>query len=218
MNRRSAKENGKDGWNMNKRIITISREFGSGGHTIGKTVAEELGIAFYDQELLEHIAEETGFSREFIKSAAEDSTANYSLLFNMVVNRSFQLRNEPTPADTVFFAQMKIIQNIAEQEECVIVGRCSDYILRDRKDCLNVFIHADEKSKLKRAVKYYNVSEKDAPAVMKKKDKARYNHYKYYTDQEWGMASNYDLCLNSGLLGIEGCVKVIQDVLNKFAD
>ena len=95
------------------------------------------------------------------------------------------------------------------------MGRCADYILREREDCLNVFIHADEKSKLARAVKYFEISEKDAPAVLRKRDKARANHYKYYTDQEWGAASNYDLSLNSGLLGVEGCVKVIKDVLDQ---
>ena len=95
----------------------------------------------------------------------------------------------------------------------MIVGRCADYILREREDCLNVFIFADNESKIERAEKYFNITREEAPEVLKKKDKARANHYKYYTDQEWGMASNYDLCLNSGLIGIEGCVKAIQQVL-----
>ena len=95
----------------------------------------------------------------------------------------------------------------------MIVGRCADYILREREDCLNVFIFADNESKIERAEKYFNITREEAPAVLKKKDKARANHYKYYTDQEWDMASNYDLCLNSGLIGIEGCVKAIQQVL-----
>ena len=115
---------------MKKRVITISREFGSGGHSIGKIVAKTLGIGFYDQELLEKIAEETGFSKEFIEEAAEYSTAKNSLLFNVVMNRSLHGRTEPSPADTIYFAQAKIIKNLAEKESCVIVGRCSDYILR----------------------------------------------------------------------------------------
>ena len=125
---------------MKKRIITISREFGSGGHSIGKIVAETLGIGFYDQELLEKIAEETGFSKEFIEEAAEYSTAKNSLLFNLVMNRSLHGRMEPSPADTIYFAQTKIIKSLAEKESCVIVGRCSDYILRDNNDCIHVFI------------------------------------------------------------------------------
>lgn len=125
---------------MKKRIITISREFGSGGHSIGKIVAETLGISFYDQELLEKIAEETGFSKEFVENTAEYSTAKNSLLFNLVINRCLKERTEPTPSDMIYFAQAKIIKDLAERENCVIVGRCSDYILRDRKDCLNVFI------------------------------------------------------------------------------
>lgn len=194
---------------METRIITISREFGSGGHTIGKAVAEKLGIAFYDQELLEHIAEETGFSHEFIESAAEDSTANHSLLFNLVVNRSLQLRNEPTPADTVFFAQTKIIQNIAEQEECVIVGRCSDYILRDRKDCLNVFIYANAEDKEKRVIERYGENGKSIRKRIADKDSRRKIYYSHYTDRPWGMPQNYHLCLNSSAFGEESCVDTI---------
>lgn len=194
---------------METRIITISREFGSGGHTIGKAVAEKLGIAFYDQELLEHIAEETGFSHEFIESAAEDSTANHSLLFNLVVNRSLQLRNEPTPADMVFFAQTKIIQNIAEQEECVIVGRCSDYILRNRKDCLNVFIYADQEDKEKRIIERYGENEKSIRKRIADKDSRRKIYYAHYTDRPWGMPQNNHLCLSSSAFGEESCVNTI---------
>lgn len=200
---------------MKKRIITISREFGSGGHTIGKTVAKELGIAFYDQELLEHIAEETGFSQEFIESAAEDSTANHSLLFNMVVNRSLQLRNEPTPADTVFFAQMKIIRKIAEQEECVIVGRCGDYILRDRKDCLNVFIYGDTEDREKRVIEKYGQSDKPVRKRIADKDSRRKTYYAHYTDRTWGMPQNYHLCLNSSALGEKSCVDTICYLFQK---
>ena len=132
---------------MKKRIITISREFGSGGHSIGKIVAETLGIGFYDQELLEKIAEETGFSKELIIEAAEYSTAKNSLLFNLVMNRSLHGRMEPSPADTIYFAQTKIIKSLAEKESCVIVGRRSDYILRDNNDCIHVFIYSDRENR-----------------------------------------------------------------------
>ena len=116
--------------------------------------------------------------------------------------------------DEIYFIQNRIIKDLAEKGSCVIVGRCADYILREREDVLNVFIYADMESKLERAVTHFGLEKESAPAVLKKKDKARSNHYKYYTDQEWGMASNYDLCLNSGLIGIEGCVKTIQQVLD----
>ena len=125
---------------MKKKVITISREFGSGGHSIGKTVAKTLAIQFYDQELLEKIAAETGFSKAFIEEAAEYSTARNSLLFNLVMNRSLHGRTEPSPADTIYFAQAKIIKKLAEKEICLIVGRCSDYILRDNGGCLHIFI------------------------------------------------------------------------------
>lgn len=123
---------------MKKRIITISREFGSGGHSIGKSAADKLGITFYDKELLEQIAKETEFSKDFIEETDENSSAKNSLLFNLVINRSLNVRTEPLPADTIYFAQNKIIKELAGKKSCVIVGRCSDYILRDREDCLNV--------------------------------------------------------------------------------
>lgn len=155
------------------------------------------------------IAEETGFSREFIESAAEDSTASHSLLFNMVVNRSLQLRNEPTPADTVFFAQMEIIRKIAEKEECVIVGRCSDYILRERKDCLNVFIYADEQDREKRILQRYGENEKPVKKRIADKDSRRKTYYSHYTDRPWGIPQNYHICLNSSALGEESCIDII---------
>ena len=188
---------------MKKRVITISREFGSGGHSIGKIVAETLGIEFYDQELLEKIAEETGFSQEFIKEAAEYSTAKNSLLFNLVMNRSLNGRTEPSPADTIYFAQTKIIKSLAENESCVIVGRCSDYILRDNSDCLHIFIYSDTQDRAKRIHK--RIADKDA---------RRKIYYSHYTDRPWGIPQNYDLCLNSGILGEEVCVNIITSVFN----
>ena len=128
-----------------KRIITISREFGSGGHSIGQKVAEKLNLKFYDRALLEKIAQETGLSAEYIENS-EYAPARNSLLFNLVVNRILTNYAEPSPADMVYFAQTKIIKELAEKESCVIVGRCSDYILRDRDDALHVFIYADTES------------------------------------------------------------------------
>lgn len=202
---------------MKKRIITISRQCGSGGRYIGEKLAEKLGVTCYDQKLLDMVAKESGFAPDFIEEKGERITG--SLLFNIASSLTYASNvfsgNGMSLQDEIYFIQSRIIKELAEKESCVFVGRCADYVLRDREDCLNVFIHADEKSKLERAVNYFNLQEKDAPAVLKKRDKARYNHYKYYTDKEWGMASNYDLCLNSGLLGIDGCVEVISHVLEQ---
>lgn len=202
---------------MKKRVITISRQCGSGGRYIGERLAEELGISCYDEKLMDMVAKESGFAPDFIEEKGERITG--SLLFNIASSLTYASNvfsgNGMSLQDEIYFMQNRIIKELAEKEPCVIVGRCSDYILREREDCLNVFIHADEASKLERAVKNYGMPEKDAAMILKKKDKARYNHYKYYTDEEWGMASNYDLCLNSGLFGIDGCVEIIRQVLEK---
>lgn len=202
---------------MKKRVITISRQCGSGGRYIGERLAEELGISCYDEKLMDMVAKESGFAPDFIEEKGERITG--SLLFNIASSLTYASNvfsgNGMSLQDEIYFMQNRIIKELAEKEPCVIVGRCADYILREREDCLNVFIHADEASKLERAVKNYGMPEKDAAMILKKKDKARYNHYKYYTDEEWGMASNYDLCLNSGLFGIDGCVEIIRQVLEK---
>ena len=200
---------------MKYKVITISREFGSGGHSIGEAVAEKLNIPFYDQILLEHIAIETGFSQEFIEEAAEYATAKNSLLFNLVMNRSLNGRTEPTPADTIYIAQAKIIKDLADKESCVIVGRCADYILRDRPDCLHVFICADSDRRGQRILERYGDNGKPMPKRIEDKDTRRKIYYAYYTDRVWGAPQNYHLCLNSSALGEETCV---QTIINVFED
>lgn len=194
---------------MKYKIITISREFGSGGHSIGKAVAERLNIPFYDQILLEHIAIETGFSQEFIKEAAEYATARNSLLFNLVMNRSLHGRTEPTPADTIYIAQTKIILELADKESCVIVGRCADYILHERLDCLHVFICADSINRGQRILERYGANEKPVQRRIEDKDARRRIYYSHYTDRIWGAPQNYHLCLNSSALGEENCIQTI---------
>ena len=201
---------------MKKKIVTISRQYGSGGRYIGENLAKAMGVPCYDEKLIDMVAKESGFAQSFVAEKGERMTG--SLLFNIAsslsfANNVFSTNNGVTLQDEIYFTQNRIIKELADKGPCVIVGRCADYILREREDCLNVFIFEDNESKIKRAEKYFNITREEAPAVLKKKDKARANHYKYYTDQEWGMASNYDLCLNSGLIGIEGCVKAIQQVL-----
>ena len=202
---------------MKKKIVTISRQYGSGGRYIGENLAKAMGVPCYDEKLIDMVAKESGFAQSFGAEKGERMTG--SLLFNIAsslsfANNVFSNNNGVTLQDEIYFTQNRIIKELADKGPCVIVGRCADYILREREDCLNVFIFADNESKIERAEKYFNITREEAPAVLKKKDKARANHYKYYTDQEWGMASNYDLCLNSGLIGIEGCVKAIQQVLD----
>ena len=201
---------------MKKKIVTISRQYGSGGRYIGENLAKAMGVPCYDEKLIDMVEKESGFAQSFVAEKGERMTG--SLLFNIAsslsfANNVFSTNNGVTLQDEIYFTQNRIIKELADKGPCVIVGRCADYILREREDCLNVFIFADNESKIERAEKYFNITREEAPAVLKKKDKARANHYKYYTDQEWGMASNYDLCLNSGLIGIEGCVKAIQQVL-----
>ena len=194
---------------MKYQVITISREFGSGGHSIGEAVAKKLNISFYNQALLERVALETGFSQEFIKDAAEYATAKNSLLFNLVMNRSLHGRTELTPADTIYVAQSKIITELADKESCVIVGRCADYILRDRPDCFHVFICADPIQRGQRILERYGDNGKPLSKRIEDKDTRRKIYYAHYTDRIWGAPQNYHLCLNSSKLGIDRCVDLI---------
>ena len=191
-------------------IITISREYGSGGRYVGKLLAEKLGVPFYDKELIYMLAEKSNYSCEYIEKN-EDSQPN-SLLFTLSTEGVFM--NNPydalTPNDKIFFAQNEVIKEIAQNGPCVIVGRCADYILKDRDDVLNVFITCDMENRIARSVEYYGLDEKTAPKILKKKDKARANKYNYYTDLVWGAANNYDLTVNTGKFGVEKCAEIIE--------
>ena len=191
---------------MKHRVITISREFGSGGRTIGKKVAEAPGIPCYDSELLQKIALESGFNENYIKDAGEYAPSGFlSAAFS---HRGFG----PTNADYLWEIQYKIITELAEQGPCVIVGRCADYVLRDKADCLKVFIHADMKFRAERIVKEYGEREESPEQRLKDKDKRRAAYHRFYTDMKWGHAQNYDVTLNSGTLGIDKCVEIIRQL------
>ena len=194
---------------MKKNIITISREFGSGGRTVGRKLAERLNIPFYDGEIIEKVHEETGFSQECIKEQGEHSPTK-SIFSYAFVGRDV---NGISINDYVWNAQRKIILDLAEKGPCVIVGRCADFILRDRDDCFNVFIHADEKFKAERIVKEYGETDKSPEKRLREKDKKRKINYKYYTDQDWGVCDNYDISLNTGTLGIDKCVDIIEELV-----
>lgn len=187
------------------KIITISREFGSGGRTIGKEVASQLGIPCYDKELIEKIAEETGYAKEFIEIEGEHAP-NTSKLSYMFLGRGIDgLAN----ADHIWMAQEKVIKELAEKGPCVIVGRCADYILKDRKDCMHVFIYADQEFKADRIVQKYGERTLNPEKRLAEKDKKRKLNYKYFTEREWGKRQNYQMCLDSGYLGIEKTAALI---------
>lgn len=192
---------------MAKRIITISREFGSGGRFIGEEVAKKLGIAYYDKNIIGQIAEKSGLSPEYIQENAELSPKKglfaYAFSGRDITGKSVE--------DMVYEAQRNIILELAEKEPCVIIGRNADYILKDRDDMLNVFIHGDMPEKIKRITGLYNVKEKEAVKMMADTDKRRRTNYNFYTDQNWGKASNYTLCLNSSQLGYDRCEMIIME-------
>ena len=192
---------------MAKKIITISREFGSGGRFIGEEVAKKLGIAYYDKNIIGQIAEKSGLSPEYIQENAELSPKKglfaYAFSGRDITGKSVE--------DMVYEAQRNIILELAEKEPCVIIGRNADYILKDRDDVLNVFIHGDMPEKIKRITGLYNIKEKEAVKTMADTDKRRRTNYNFYTDQNWGKASNYTLCLNSSQLGYDRCEMIIME-------
>lgn len=192
-----------------KKIITISREFGSGGRTIGKRLAEELGVPCYDSEILEKVAAESGFAEEYIKDKGEYSPS--SLIMGLFTNRT--LYAGPTNEDKIWIAQCKIIKELAHKGPCVIVGRCADYILRDRDDLIKVFIFADIKERAKRIVEHYGETDVEPVKRLKEKDKRRAAYYQHYTDMNWGASRNYDVCLNSSVVGIEESVRILKDIV-----
>ena len=192
---------------MAKRIITISREFGSGGRFIGEKVAKKLEIAYYDKNIISQIAEKSGLSPEYIQENAELSPKKglfaYAFSGRDITGKSVE--------DMVYEVQRNIILELAEKEPCVIIGRNADYILKDRDDVLNVFIHGDMPEKIKRITGLHNVEEKEAVKMMADTDKRRRTNYNFYTDQNWGKASNYTLCLNSSQLGYDRCEMIIME-------
>lgn len=193
---------------MSSRIITISREFGSGGRTIGRQAAERLGIPCYDQELIEKISEESGLAKEYIQEKGEFE-AYGSWLANAFSGRDYR---GLSMQDYLWAAQSRVIRSLAEEGPCVIVGRCADYVLRGEADCLKVFIHADLEKRAERIVRVYGENEDSPEKRLKDKDKRRKAYYQYYTNMEWGSAANYHISLDSGVLGIECCTSLIASV------
>ena len=202
---------------MTKQIITISRAFGSGGHTIGQEVAKRLGIPFYDKELVDEVAKQSGFHADFIKEAGEYAPVSSSFLFSIAVSPNpLSTMHTMSMADQLFVYQTNVIRNLAEEGPCVIVGRCADYILREREDALHVFIHADMAYRAERIVRLYGETKQTPDKRLAEKDNKRKVYYKHYTNRNWGDAQNYHLCLNSGLIGIDKCTDIIVDVAQMY--
>lgn len=188
-------------------VITISREYGSGGRYIGRLIADKLGIKLYDKDFITKVAQETGLSEEYIEKN-EQKRDTLSILNN---GYYFGLNN----ADELFLKEAELIKKIANNESCVIIGRCADFILKDKENVLKVFIYNDMESKIKRASEIYGIKKEDAEKEIKKINKLRANHYKYYTEKEWAEHSNYDICINSDTFGVEKSADIICDMVKE---
>ena len=200
---------------MEKKIITISREFGSGGRTIGRLIAQKLNIPFYDSELVKQISLESGFAPKFVEEHGEHSPGNSLFSYAFAPQGVPGVMNGLSTADFLWNIQCSVILQIADQGPCVIVGRNADYILKDRADVLNVFVHADKEFRAERIVRLYGNSEKTPSARLQEKDKRRRVNYQHYTGRTWGNAENYPVCLDSGVLGVENCADIIVDIISK---
>lgn len=196
---------------MKYDVITISREFGSGGRTIGKEVADKLGIPCYDQEIIEKLAEESGFSKDYIEDKGEYAT-HKNWFANAFASSGTQQGS--SNQDYLWVLQRRIILDLAKAGPCVIVGRCADYILDKEYNCLKVFIHASIEKRIEHILENYGERKESPEKRLSDKDKKRKAYYKYYTETEWGVAKNYHISLDAGVLGIERCVDIIADVYN----
>ena len=200
-------------------IITIGRQYGSGGHEIGEKLAQYFGIKYYDKELLARAAKESGFCTEMLEHHDEKPTNSF--LYNLVMDTYSFGYNSSSFVDMpishkVFLAQFDAIKKLAEEGPSVIVGRCADYALAENPNCLNLFIYGNEECKIKRISEKYNLSRNKAKEMIIKTDKQRQSYYNYYSSKKWGRADSYDLCINSSILGIDGTVKLIVQYIEDF--
>lgn len=197
---------------MNK-VITIGRQYGSGGREVGQRLADKYGIPFYDNELISRAAKESGFAEEAFERAEDKATNSllYSLAMgiNVYGNQDFGFSGLSLD-DRIFLAQSDIIRKVAEEGACVIVGRCADYVLRERENVFNVFVRASMEFRLERAVKLYGIEQKKAADVILKNDKRRGNYYSYHVGEKWNNLNNYDLVVSSDVMGIDSVVKCIS--------
>lgn len=198
-------------------IITIGRQYGSGGRELGTIIAKKLGIDFVDEELVTMAAEKNNVHKDILK--AVDEKATKSFLYALVTGSDFHFVHSPMQYemplnDKLFITQSEIIKNLASEKSCVIVGRCADYVLRECKEnCINIFAYTDMESKIKRIMRIHDLTYEKAKERIQKVEKSRKAYYNYYTNNDWGKASNYDICVNTGLLGLEKTADLICDVV-----
>ena len=193
---------------MSERILTISREFGSGGRTVGRVAATALHIPCYDQEILEELAKKSGFTQGYIREQGEYA-AHAGWLSNALASR---FSDGLTSQDRLWVLQRELILELAEKGPCVIVGRCADFILREKADCLTAFIHADMAFRAKRIVEVYGQRQDSPQKRLQDKDRRRAAYYQFYTDTRWGQARNYHIALDSGVLGIDRCAELLAEL------
>ncbi len=198
---------------MKKKIITVSRQFGSGGRTVGRLVAEKLGIPFYDKELVEQIALESGFAPNFVEEHGEHAPGKSVFAYAFAPQGIPGVMNGLSTADFLWQIQCSAILQLAENGPCVIVGRNADYILKDRPDVLNAYIHADMAHRADRIVRLYGESEKSPEARLQEKDKRRKLNYQHYTGRTWGVAENYDICLDTSTVTVEQAADIIVSIV-----
>ena len=197
-----------------KKIVTISREYGSGGRVVGKIVAERLGVPLYDKDIIDMAAKESGLSREVIESAELQAKSSFSYTLSSAVSFGEGVGGEAISMnEKLFLAQFDVIMEIGERGEGVIVGRCADYVLRDDPDVINVFVYGEKEDKIKRCIEEYGDSADEVEKKMATYDKARRNYYNYHTSRKWGDYKNYDLAVNSSLVGEQGAADVICEFL-----
>lgn len=189
----------------NKIVVTVSREYGSGGRYVAKLLSEKLGVKFYDKEIVTKLAEETGLSEEYI----EENEQKRGILSTLENDRVTGLSSK----DELFIKETELIKKLARKDSCVIVGRCADFILKNNRNVVKVFVYSDMEDKIKRATKFYGLNKEKAEKEIKNIDKQRANHYKYYTEREWKEYSNYDICINSDTFGVEKSADIIYDMI-----
>ena len=192
---------------MQKKIVTISRQYGSGGRYIGKMIAQKLGIKLYDKEFVLKLADSTGLSTEYI----ENNEQRRKVLESLNNGYYSGLKN----ADELFIRESELIKEVSQKESCVIVGRCADFILKDNKNVIKIFVDSSMENKVKRATTYYHLNNVNAKKEISRINKLRANHYKYYTEKDWNDPSNYDICINSDSLRVENSVDLICKIYNE---
>jgi cytidylate kinase len=208
-------QNRTRGDRMSKKIITVSREFGSGGRSVAKMAAERLGYAYCDNSVIAGVAREHGLSEVFVEEYGEYAVSKSPLAFDFSIDGVNKYNPNLSIYDQLFIFQHNYITDLAEKEPCVIVGRCADYILQERTDCLHVFFHADMNFRVDRVAHSAGAQFANPEKQLNDMDKRRKTYYQHYTDRRWGESKNYHICLNTGFIGLEQCADIIVELAKR---